>query len=292
MNKPHLEFTRVDLSAGWAPPSGYPAGIQQKILASDLDEGGKTGSRTRLLRFLPGAYTTAPFVHDHWEEVYLISGDLIVGNDALGRGGESFNAPTYACRPPGARHGPFRSNDGCVLFEIHYYDESNCSLLPPSLAGFQVYKKMAALEPHVSRSATVCTGDPEVAKKVGPNNESNHPRNFCYQCKRSLPPDYRNKPWNVDSRDYHPMFDSQRCRDIAIRRHLHPAFDFTNLTNYLDDEGGTRALKQEYDQYAEAEAFRDLADEYRRFENEYDHSPGIAPADVEKGVAALLALSG
>ena len=26
-------------------------------------------------------YTTAPFVHDHWEEVYLISGDLIVVAD-------------------------------------------------------------------------------------------------------------------------------------------------------------------------------------------------------------------
>jgi hypothetical protein len=28
----------------------------------------------------------APFVHDHWEEVYLFSGDLIVRNDAYRRG--------------------------------------------------------------------------------------------------------------------------------------------------------------------------------------------------------------
>jgi hypothetical protein len=124
MNKPHLEFTRVDMAAGWATPAGYPAGIKQKILASDLDEDGKTGSRTRLLRFDPGVHTTAPFVHDHWEEVYLLSGDLIVGNDAQGAGGESFRAPTYACRPPGVRHGPFKSAGGCMLFEIHYYDES------------------------------------------------------------------------------------------------------------------------------------------------------------------------
>ena len=80
MNKPHLEFTRVDMNSGWATPPGYPAGIKQKILASDLDESRKMGSRTRLLRFDPGVYTTAPFVHDHWEEVYLISGDLIVGH--------------------------------------------------------------------------------------------------------------------------------------------------------------------------------------------------------------------
>ena len=51
MNKPHLEFTRVDMAAGWATPPGYPAGIKQKILASDLDETRKMGSRTRLLKF-------------------------------------------------------------------------------------------------------------------------------------------------------------------------------------------------------------------------------------------------
>src|SRR5437588_3620183 len=64
MIKPHLEFTRVDMNSGWVTPPGYPAGIQQKLLASDIDESGKMGSRTRLLRFAP--YTTAPFVDDHW----------------------------------------------------------------------------------------------------------------------------------------------------------------------------------------------------------------------------------
>jgi hypothetical protein len=68
MNKPHREFHRVDMNAGWASPAGYPKGIEQKILASDLDETRKMGSRTRLLRFQPGEFTTAPFVHDHWEE--------------------------------------------------------------------------------------------------------------------------------------------------------------------------------------------------------------------------------
>jgi hypothetical protein len=29
---------------------------------------------------------------------------------------------TYACRPPGAYHGPFKSEQGCMLLEIHYYD--------------------------------------------------------------------------------------------------------------------------------------------------------------------------
>jgi hypothetical protein len=121
VNKPHLEFHRIDMSTGWETPAGYPADIEQKILAGTLDESGKTGSRTRLLRFRPGVYTTAPFVHDYWEEVFLVEGDLTVGNDAQGHGGENFRAGTYACRPPGAAHGPFKSNGGCLLLESHYY---------------------------------------------------------------------------------------------------------------------------------------------------------------------------
>jgi hypothetical protein len=121
--KPHLEFHRLDMGAGWETPEGYPAGIEQKILAGTLDENGKQGSRTRLLRFQPGIHTTAPFVHDYWEEVYLVSGDLTVGNDAHGKGGENYTAGTYACRPPGAAHGPFKSNGGCLLLESHYYAE-------------------------------------------------------------------------------------------------------------------------------------------------------------------------
>ena len=65
-NKPHLEFHSVDMNAGWETPPGYPAGIEQKILAGTLDEANKTGSRTRLLRFQPGIHTAEPFVHDYW----------------------------------------------------------------------------------------------------------------------------------------------------------------------------------------------------------------------------------
>jgi hypothetical protein len=122
VNKEHDEFRAVDLTSGWETLPGYPHGIQQKILAGALDEETRHGTRTRLLKFDPGVFTTAPFVHEYWEEVYLVSGDLIVGNDQEGNGGESFNPPTYACRPPGAPHGPFKSEGGCVLLEIHYFD--------------------------------------------------------------------------------------------------------------------------------------------------------------------------
>ncbi len=120
--KKHEEFHLLDMNSGWETLPGYPEGIQQKILSGALDESGKTGSRTRLLQFAPGAFTKAPFVHEYWEEVFLVSGDLVVGNDAEGRGGEPFSNYTYACRPPGVHHGPFRSDTGCLLLETHYFE--------------------------------------------------------------------------------------------------------------------------------------------------------------------------
>ena len=103
--------TRSTCRAGWETPAGYPAGIEQKVLSGALDETNKRGTRSRLLRFAPGVYTTKPFVHDYWEEVYLVSGDLTVGNDEKGEGGTAFAPNTYASRPPGAYHGPFKSEE-------------------------------------------------------------------------------------------------------------------------------------------------------------------------------------
>ena len=122
INKEHKEFHSLDMEEGWETPIGYPEGIKQKILCGSLDEENKQGSRTRLLKFDSGVYTKEPFVHDYWEEVYLLTGDLTVGNDQTGKGGDSFLPNTYACRPPGAFHGPFKSENGCMLMEIHYYD--------------------------------------------------------------------------------------------------------------------------------------------------------------------------
>ena len=120
--KEHKEFHRLDLNDGWEAVPGYPPGIHHKILAGSLDEVGRRGNRTRLLRIAAGVFTTKPFIHEYWEEVYVVSGDLIVGNDDKGEHGEKFLPNTYACRPPGVLHGPFKSDTGCILLENHYYD--------------------------------------------------------------------------------------------------------------------------------------------------------------------------
>lgn len=116
--KAHQEFLTLDMSEGWTVPPGYPEGIEEKILSSNLDEETRRGSRTRLLRFQAGAFSTEPFVHEYYEEVLLLSGDLIVGS---GDDTETFLPHTYACRPPGVYHGPFKSTGGCLLVEFHYF---------------------------------------------------------------------------------------------------------------------------------------------------------------------------
>ena len=65
---------------------------------------------------------SVPVIHDFNEEVFIVSGDLVVGCDAQGQGGERFDAYTFACRPPQVWHGPFISIGGCVMLEFQYYD--------------------------------------------------------------------------------------------------------------------------------------------------------------------------
>jgi hypothetical protein len=117
INKLHEEFRSIDMAVGWSLPEGYPphALAEEKILSGALDHKTKRGSRTRLLRFKPGFLTRLPFVHDYWEEVLLLQGDMIVG-------AESFKGYTYCVRPPGVYHGPFKSEGGALLLEVHYFD--------------------------------------------------------------------------------------------------------------------------------------------------------------------------
>jgi len=115
VNKQHHEFSVIDMNSGWETLPGYSECTQQKILSGALDEANKRGSRTRLLRFAPGAFTTKQVVHEYWEEVYIVSSDFTIG-------GKLLPPNSYTCQPPGVYHGPFKSNGGCLLFEVHYFD--------------------------------------------------------------------------------------------------------------------------------------------------------------------------
>lgn len=114
MQPQHLEMMPIDLDEGWTSLAGFPAGIQVKMLSNDLDEKSKTGARTRLVRFAPGARSETTLEHDYWEEVFVMSGDFSATESPL-------QSPSYSCRPPGTKHGPFSSREGAILLEFQYY---------------------------------------------------------------------------------------------------------------------------------------------------------------------------
>jgi hypothetical protein len=112
MPKPEIEFIDTDTRYDWRPVEGDTLGIQEKILSLDPD----TKSYSRLLKFPPGIQTSETLVHDFWEEVFILEGELI---DIKKK--QTFCRGFYACRPPGMKHGPYSIPRGCVTFEIRYY---------------------------------------------------------------------------------------------------------------------------------------------------------------------------
>ena len=98
MLKEAISFSKLNINEGWELAPGAGPGIEMKMLSGNLDEEKKVGVRTRLIRFLPGAFNTEVFVHDYWEEVYMISGSITLGNDQPGNKKITTQSPAYACR--------------------------------------------------------------------------------------------------------------------------------------------------------------------------------------------------
>ena len=97
----------------WTPIPGLEGMVEDLTLSIDPI----TGEYTRLTRFLPGADTT-PFggkTHDYPEEVFIVSGRLYDQAFELW-----LEAGHYASRPPGERHGPFKTDQGCVVLEVSF----------------------------------------------------------------------------------------------------------------------------------------------------------------------------
>ncbi len=88
-------------------------GMLELVVSKDVD----TGDYSRIVRLDPGADMSPMGVltHNFWEEVYIIHGDL---TDLTK--GETFYGGMYACRPPYMKHGPYRSRNGCLMFESRY----------------------------------------------------------------------------------------------------------------------------------------------------------------------------
>ena len=76
MQKPEIEFIDTDTHYEWRSVEGDTLGIKEKILSIDPE----TKSYTRLLKFPPGIKTKETLVHEFWEEVLILEGDLIDGH--------------------------------------------------------------------------------------------------------------------------------------------------------------------------------------------------------------------
>lgn len=113
MAKPELEF--LDYKKFAQEPLS-PEGLSQRVIAADPN----TGVATRILEFEPGVNTSPNGIqiHDFWEELYIIEGSII--DLELN---EEFSAGMVACRPPGMKHGPWKSPNGCKIFEVRYYSK-------------------------------------------------------------------------------------------------------------------------------------------------------------------------
>ncbi|NRB42195.1 MAG: cupin [Pseudomonadales bacterium] len=105
----------------WESPSSFDAGIKQVILEDTLDEVKKRGVRTRFVQFSAGAKTEVKFIHDYHEEVYLVKGDQLLLCENSLEPIKKYNEGEYFTRKAGTYHGPFSSESGCLLLEIHYY---------------------------------------------------------------------------------------------------------------------------------------------------------------------------
>ena len=120
MAKPELDFFDTELIS-WKSIEGS-SGQYEKILSKDP----KTGSFTRLIMSMPDLHSSIQdykfpkgkvLCHkDHWEEVFIFNGNII--DTTLN---QTFKAGSYACRPPGMKHGPFFHPAGCISFEVKTY---------------------------------------------------------------------------------------------------------------------------------------------------------------------------
>jgi len=115
------------------------AGLEGQVEELTLSIDPLTGEYTRLTRFLAGADTSrfGGKTHPYPEEVFIVSGRLY--DRAFGRWLE---AGHYASRPPGEPHGPFKTDDGCVVLEVSF---------PQRVAAEE------GVDPAASRETLVCS---------------------------------------------------------------------------------------------------------------------------------------
>ncbi len=113
MSRPEVEFIKYQ-SIKSEPIEGTVKGLSQRVISQDFE----SKNLSRILEFEPGTDTSLNGiqVHDYWEELYIVDGSVI--DLTLNK---EFTKGMVASRPPGMEHGPWKSLNGCTMFEVRYY---------------------------------------------------------------------------------------------------------------------------------------------------------------------------
>lgn len=111
--RPYFNPLLPEHDAAWTQIPGLDGAAEELTLSLDP----QTGEYTRLTPFHPGADTSAfgAKSHPYPEEIFVVSGRL------YDRAFDLWLTPGhYASRPPGEVHGPFRTDEGCVVLEVSF----------------------------------------------------------------------------------------------------------------------------------------------------------------------------
>jgi len=121
MSKSTTTYWNTLTSDEWKPVAGME-GLAEELTLS-IDE--KSGEYTRLTRFLPGADTSVfgGKSHEYPEEVFVVSGRLY---DAAFN--QWLEPGHYASRPPREVHGPFKTEEGCVVLEVSFPNKAESNV--------------------------------------------------------------------------------------------------------------------------------------------------------------------
>lgn len=113
MSKSTRTYWNPLTSNEWTPILGMEGMAEELTLSIDTE----SGEYTRLTRFLPGADTKefGGKSHEYPEEIFIVSGRLY---DAAFD--QWLELGHYASRPPGELHGPFKTEEGCIVLEISF----------------------------------------------------------------------------------------------------------------------------------------------------------------------------
>ena len=117
VNKAHDEFHAVDLSSGWEVPLDILRASSKRFYRAPWMKMERAAAGPGSCGLTPVSTRRSPSCTIIGKK-FIRLGDLTVGNNENGDGGEAFEPNTYACRPPGAYHGPFKSNGGCMLLKF------------------------------------------------------------------------------------------------------------------------------------------------------------------------------